>query len=201
MLKTVIIASALLAGPAASASAATFSIGKSAAAGCYEAVAAGRSDSQAIAVCNQAVNDSAQSRADRIASHINRASILLKSDRSDAGAQAALKDATAALALDPDNAAALLTRGTALVRLGQDAEAIASYSKALALGVADPAQAHLARGVAHEYAGNLSAAAADFRQAAQLKPDWALAQEQASRFTNAVRSAAVSPDAAAGLGR
>ncbi|MEO1491159.1 MAG: tetratricopeptide repeat protein [Pseudomonadota bacterium] len=83
---------------------------------------------------------------------------------------AALADYDAAIALDPDNAAAFSNRGNAHAALGDMLKALADHSRAIEI---DPkyVSAWHNRGVDHEELGNPRAALADYRQALDLDPD------------------------------
>jgi WD40 repeat protein len=77
---------------------------------------------------------------------------------------AGVVDAEQAVALTPDNASILDTRGQIYAALGRWAEAIADLDKAIAGGVLE-ASTFAARGRVHEASGNRDAAIADYRKA------------------------------------
>src|SRR5262249_12726644 len=75
-----------------------------------------------------------------------------------------LADAEQAVALAPDDADIIDTRGQIYTALGHCAQAIAALDKPIAGGVSG-ASTFAARGFAHEASGNRDAAIADYRKA------------------------------------
>ena len=78
------------------------------------------------------------------------------------------------MALAPNFAEGHVSRGTILRELVRPVEALASYDRALALGL-DTAELHNSRGVALRDLMRLEEAVASFDKAIGLKPDYAIA--------------------------
>lgn len=163
---------------AGTAQAAVTSIGGGRARACYEAARLDRSDANSIEVCNLALTEEALTQPDRIATHVNRGILHMLRRSFDA----ALRDYDAALRMNPDQAEAHVNKGIALLHRGGEAEAIAVLSKGIALNPESPEVAYYSRGVAHELSGDVNAAYRDYRQAAELKPDWQEPKTQLQRF-------------------
>jgi len=79
----------------------------------------------------------------------------------------AIKDFSAAIALDPSFAEAYLGRGRAYLALGDHVRAVVDLSKAIALKPGF-ARAYYERGLAYSAAGNTFQAEKDFRMATEL---------------------------------
>src|SRR5437762_2132771 len=92
---------------------------------------------------------------------------------------------THALAIDPQSSNAHLNLGTALVRQGELAEAIAHYEQALRIKP-DHADAHANWGNALAQQGKPAEANEHFRQALRINPDFAQAR---SNLLNALQGA------------
>jgi hypothetical protein len=116
--------------------------------------------------------------APQLATALNRrAWMLLLDGRFEQG----LIDAERAVALAPDNADILDTRGQLYLALRRMDAAFTDLDKAIAGGIAAPAT-YVGRGRCYEARGDSRAAAADYRKALELEPDEAFdrsAQEQA----------------------
>jgi tetratricopeptide (TPR) repeat protein len=163
-------------------------VGASSASACAAAAAKGDANSETIARCDAALSQAALTRAERVASHVNRGilAMIAAKRHADPNAQlnSALADFDAALKLNPASADAHLNRATALVRLGDDAGAIAAATQALGLGLKRPELAYFVRAAAHELQGQDAAAYADYRAAAQANPGWDQARQQLARFSS-----------------
>lgn len=166
--------------PPSTANAAASVFGAGPARACYEAAAAGQTGQSALAACDDALAQAdALSTRDRAATYINRGVVrLLRRE----GAPA-LADFDRALALQPRLGEAHVNRGAALVLLRRNAEAVTAISTGLDLGSDDPHEGYFNRALAYEAMGDLANAYRDYRQAATLKPDWDLPQQELARFT------------------
>lgn len=161
----------------APASAAVTVIGSSSARLCYEAARFGRASPSGLSRCDAAF-DEALSVEDRVATHVNRG--IVRATRGDTkGAQT---DYDAAIALDPDEAEAWLNKGLLFLRGGRVAASVPLFDAAVIKRTGEPHMAHYGRAVAHEQLGDLRAAYADFRRAAELAPDWAAPRAELARF-------------------
>lgn len=150
---------------------------------CATAAAAGRSDDDAVSACDRAVNGERLSRANQIATLINRGAIHL---RRRAG-ELALADFDAVIALDSKHAEAHLNRGAALVIAGRPGPAVAAITHALGLGVRYPHKAYFNRGAAREALGDVRGAYEDYNTALTIQPDWGPAEAELARFVRGRR--------------
>jgi len=164
------------AGPAQAASTV---IGGGPARACFEAANTGRTDLGALTDCDTAIGGQELSARDRAATVVNRGVIHLLRREADS----ALADFDRAIDWRPDLGEAYVNRGAALILRGDFAGAIASINKGLELGAEDPHEAYFNRAIAEEKLDNTRAAYADYRRAAELKPDWALPRAELARFT------------------
>ena len=92
----------------------------------------------------------------------------------------------AAYAIDPTDRAVLVNLATVDVKLGRPDEAIPLYEEALRLGMADAYLAHNGLGVALMNKGRVAEAAAHFREALRLKPDYEFARANLGRALAAI---------------
>lgn len=166
-----------LAGIAVPATAAVTVIGSNSARLCYEAARSQRTSASAIARCDAAF-DEALSADDEVATHVNRG--ILRAMRGDK--DGAARDYDAGIALDPDQPEAWLNKGLLFLRNGEAAAAVPLFDAALNKRTREPGMAHYGRAVAHEQAGNLRAAYADYRRATELSPDWEAPRAELARF-------------------
>ncbi|MCI4644247.1 MAG: tetratricopeptide repeat protein [Hyphomonadaceae bacterium] len=130
-------------------------------------------------MCSMALESEVMTRANRAATYVNRGIIRMRAGNYDD----ALSDYDRALSLREDLGAAYLNRGAALILAGDHAAAKAALDRAIELGTNDLHAAHYNRAIAKEHTGDVPGAYYDFREAAELKPDWDLPQLQLERFT------------------
>ncbi|GEM_PF-676008 len=158
-------------------------VGAPASGECAAAAAAGRLDDDAIAACDRAIGSERLSRANRIATLINRGAIHL---RRRAG-ELALADFDAVIAIDSKHAEAHQNRGAALVIAGRPGPAVAAITQALGLGVRYPHKAYFNRGAAREALGDVRGAYEDYNTALTIQPDWGPAEAELARFVRGRR--------------
>jgi tetratricopeptide (TPR) repeat protein len=108
---------------------------------------------------------------DKAATHVNRG--ILSMALEEYGS--ALGDFDAAAELHPDYGAIYLNRGNIFFIQESYDRAIAEYTKALAAEMDEPQVAYLNRGMAYETLAHWEAAAADYRGALELDPQWGVA--------------------------
>ena len=168
----------LMAEPAAAPASVTV-LGHSAGFSCYAAARSKDGSIDALERCNEAFKSGALSFEEEVATYVNRGIVRLH--RKDH--QGAMLDFDKAISLNPAQPESYLNKGSTLVRMGASpSEAIALFNEALARNTSRPEIAHFSRGVAHEAAGNLSAAYRDFKRAQELAPRWKQPREELSRF-------------------
>jgi tetratricopeptide (TPR) repeat protein len=164
---------------------ATTMVGAPGAQACAANAAAGRGDDETLSACDLALATERLTRANRIATLINRGAVHL---RRNAG-ELALADFDAVIALDKKHAEAHLNRGAALIMAGRPGPAVAAMTEALGLGVRFPERAYYNRGAARESLGDLRGAYEDYNTALSIKPDWDLVEADLARFVRGRRDA------------
>jgi tetratricopeptide (TPR) repeat protein len=101
----------------------------------------------------------------------------------------ALKDYGGAIALDAKLGDAYVSRAGLLVQMQRYEEARGDVEQGLALGAANLHVAYYSRAVIEEEAGDVQSAYRDYKQALNLKPDFAPAIRELSRFKVVKQSA------------
>lgn len=140
-------------------------------------------DNDAVGACDRAITTERLSRANRIATLINRGAIHLRRREGDA----ALADFDAVIALAPRNAEAHLNRGAALVLVNRPGPAVAAITTALSFGVSAPHKAYFNRAAAREAMGDVRGAYEDYNTALTIQPDWGVAEAELARFARGRR--------------
>ena len=167
--------------PAARASAGAIVMGRGMGHDCYMAtlsVSSPDTDRNALAICNQAVEDASLDSYSRAASLINRADIRLRMQ----DYQGTLADANASIALNPGLGAAYINRGAGLIGLQRYQEALPALEKAIALN--DRVQlAYFDRALVKESMGDVKGAYDDFKKALEIDPKFETARQELTRFS------------------
>jgi tetratricopeptide (TPR) repeat protein len=174
------IAAAIAASAAAPAQGAVTVVGGGLARGCYEAVEYARvSTSDAIEVCDLALEQEVLTRRNRAATYTNRGILFMRDGRN----ERALADYKKSLSLMP----LLETKvnlGAALYGLKRYTEALEVLNEGVTTEEPNArATGFYNRALTYEKLGNVQAAYEDFRAALQVKPDFEAAQKQLTRFT------------------
>lgn len=178
---SLVLAAALAPG----ANAAVTVLGNGAAHACYESAEFGGNPFDGISACDFALDQTTLSVKDRAATFINRGILRARNDDT-AGA---LADDDRGLEIDAALAEGYVDRGTVMIQLKRYDDAIVDIDKGISLGTNRPQIAYYDRGIADEALGNIRAAYADYKKAAEIQPDFSLATEQLARF-RVVRAAA-----------
>jgi len=165
-------------GAATAADAAVTVIGSSPARMCYEAARSPERSVTGIDECDTALASQSLDKRDEVATYVNRG--ILRATHGDV--TGAMKDYDSALALDRDEPEAWLNKAFATLRNGDAAGAVPLFDAAVARHTAEPALAHYGRGVAHEQAGDVRAAYADYVRARDLRPGWSAPRTELVRF-------------------
>jgi tetratricopeptide (TPR) repeat protein len=84
--------------------------------------------------------------------------------------------------MDPARSEPWLNLATLRLKQGKSAEALPLFTRAIELGIEEPEFAYFGRGLAHEDVGNLKAAYADLRRAAELSPTWSEPAKELARY-------------------
>ena len=162
----------------ASASPSMMTIGGSFAEGCFEAAEHHNASTDTLRICDTALAAEPLTPKDTLATHVNRG--ILRMIRNDyPGAEA---DFMAATAINPARPEPSLNLATLRLKQGRSAEALPLFSKAIELGIEESEIAYYGRGLAHEDMGDLKAAYADLRRAAELKPTWREPAKELARY-------------------
>lgn len=103
--------------------------------------------------------------------------------------QVALEDYNAAIALDPQLGDAYVSRAGVLIAMKRFDEARADVASGMALGATNMHAAYFSRAVIAEESGDVKAAYRDYKQALAIKPDYAAASRELSRFKIVQRAA------------
>jgi tetratricopeptide (TPR) repeat protein len=145
---------------------------------CIEALNVNDTSDRAIEECTRAMRYPRLTRAGEQQMLINRGVIQLRRNNG----EAALADFDEVLRRNDRNAEGHLNRGTALVMLRRNGEAVAAITEALGLGVMEPHKAYYNRAAAREALGDLRGAYEDYRTALEIQPDWGPANAELARF-------------------
>ncbi len=154
-------------------------LGGGQAAACFEAAKGGRSDDNAIATCDIALDSEALDPRDRGGTLINRGVMKLRRGQF----EAAHPDFDAGIALIPRVGEGWVNRGAMFVGEHKYRDGLGDLDKAITLGVSEPEKAYFNRALAHEGLDDEKAAYLDFQQAVALKPSWDAPKTELMRFT------------------
>ena len=170
VLLTVCVSIALCAPAAAQMSVTT--VGATDAAECYDnALSDFSSDT---GPCDEALKDTATTRADKKKTLVNRGVIHNRNG----DLSAAVDDFDAALNLDDGLAEAYLNRGNSFFLASRFAEAFADYERALETNVSKPWAAWYNIGLVHDAQNNAEKAREAYEKALKENPDFTLAQQK-----------------------
>ncbi|MCP5410984.1 MAG: hypothetical protein H6924_02415 [Alphaproteobacteria bacterium] len=153
---------------------------------CTSVAAQGGDLADGLRHCNTALSDPNMTQ--RAALLVNRGIIQGRMDNR----AAALNDYNAALAIDPRMGDAYVNRAALYVAEKNHAAARADIAQALQLGAHNLHVAYYARAVMEDEAHNYPAAYQDYKKALELKPDYAPAARELSRFKVVDRTASAS---------
>jgi len=163
---------------ASSANAAISVLGTGLAQDCYQAAEFGGNPRDGVAVCTNALDETALTLRDRAATMVNRG--ILRSR--DGDFKGALDDYNQGLSVDATLGEGYVDRGAAeIVRHDYEA-ALADINKGISLNANRLEIAYYDRAIVDEALGNVRDAYFDYKKATELSPDFALANEQLTRF-------------------
>jgi len=145
---------------------------------CYQLAKAGQDTPDALKACTIAIEEEAMIPKDRAATYVNRG--VIRTNRKEW--PAALEDFREAQEINPALGEAYVSEGVVHAYQQRYPEAIAAIDRGLSLRLAEPEKAYFNRGVARLGMNNVRGAYEDYKKAAELKPDWLLAQERLSWF-------------------
>ncbi|MHB8528169.1 MAG: tetratricopeptide repeat protein [Caulobacteraceae bacterium] len=146
---------------------------------CSKAALAGRSDREAMDLCDKALESEDLIGRDRAGTLINRGVLKLRR-RAFAEAKS---DFDAAIAMDPMIGEGWINRGAMYVGEKQYRQGLDDIDRGLKLGVTEPEKAYFNRALAYEGLDDEKSAYLDYQQALALKPGWELPERELLRFT------------------
>lgn len=147
---------------------------------CQEAAKFGDFNNNGIDECTLALRSPLMSDHDLAATYTDRGAIRMQHKQF----AMAKTDFAAALKFDPNLANAYVDRGGALIAEKRYADAVADIDHGLTLNPDEPEKAWFNRGIAHEGLKDLKSALTDYQKALELKPEWAAAKAELTRFTS-----------------
>ncbi|MBL4595276.1 MAG: tetratricopeptide repeat protein [Robiginitomaculum sp.] len=156
----------------------SFIIGDNLGVSCFNEAKLGRSDKDALATCNSAIQNGVLSRTDIAATYVNRG--IVRSNRGDF--DGAVADYTKALRLDPTLGAAFANRGNVYIRMNEYTKALHELNQALLLDLEQPAHVFYNRAIVHEHFGEKTKAYHDYKKATELHPTWQPPKTELMRF-------------------
>ena len=163
---------------ASGARAAVTVVGNGAAHSCYQFAEFGGNTNDGITTCDFALEQTTLSVKDRAATFVNRGILRVRKD----DAEEALSDYNQGIGLNPLLGEAYVDRGAVMIVLKHYDDALADFDKGISLGANRLEIAYYDRAVVDEALGNIRAAYEDYKKASEIQPDFALANEQLSRF-------------------
>jgi tetratricopeptide (TPR) repeat protein len=128
-------------------------------------------------VCTAALEESTNPM-ERAGTLVNRSVVLLNMNL----VGRAVVDCRNAVRIDPNLGEGHANLGIALLKQGKYQDALPELDKGIELGVSKPHIAYYSRGLAKEGLKDLKGAYLDYKQAADLMPDFALANAELARF-------------------
>ncbi|HSC18317.1 MAG TPA: hypothetical protein VLC74_05325 [Rhizomicrobium sp.] len=146
--------------------------------GCFQSAEFGGDPRPAIETCTAALEQEALTPKDRAATYVNRG--ILRSRYGDS--RGALSDYNQGIAIDASLGEAYVDRGANYIVLQQYQDALNDINKGIGMGAHRLEIAYYDRAIVNEALGNVRAAYYDYKKAVELEPDFALANEQLSRF-------------------
>ena len=160
-------------------------LGNGLARSCFEYAEFGGNPKDGIEACTNAIDQTVLPVKDRAATYINRG--ILESRTEDT--TSALADYDQGLSLDGDLGEGYVDRGAAMIVLRRYDDALADIDKGITLGSNRLQIAYYDRAIVQEALGNIRGAYEDYKKAAEIQPDFALALEQLARFRVVHKSA------------
>lgn len=154
-----------------------------ASAACSKAAAGAADLSTGLEYCDLALRNPAAVHQDALL--VNRGVIQARLGDN----QAALADYNAAIAANPDNGDAYVSRAGVMIVMKRYDDALADANRAMQLHTSNMAAAYYSRAVVADERGQYNAAYADYKQALAIKPDFGPAALQMSRFKVTTRTA------------
>ena len=154
-------------------------IGGGMAEACSKAAVDGETGAKFEKLCTEALDTEFMDYRDRAGTIVNRGVFKLRR-----GAyREASQDFDAAVKLQPKMGEAYVNRGAAAVGERHYAEGVDDLSKAIDLGVREPAKAYYNRALAYEGLDETKSAYFDYKKASEIAPEWTAPRDQLVRFS------------------
>jgi tetratricopeptide (TPR) repeat protein len=153
-------------------------LGNSIARACYENAEFGGDAREGLRICILALDETATTMRDRAATLINLGIVQSRND----DAEGAMSSYNRGLRIDPTLGEGYVDRGAAELVLKDYRAALGDFDRGLQLNANKPEIAYYDRAIANEALGNIRDAYIDYKKAVELRPDFALASQQLSRF-------------------
>lgn len=153
-------------------------LGNGTARSCFEFAEFGGNTLDGIAACNAAIEQTPLTLKDLAATYINLGILKARGDDSNG----ALIDYDKGLSLDSELGEGYVDRGAVMIVLRRYEDALSDINKGITLGANRVQIAYYDRGIVHEALGDIRSAYEDYKKAAEIEPDFTLAQQQLSRF-------------------
>jgi tetratricopeptide (TPR) repeat protein len=134
---------------------------------CFEHAMGTGSTLVGLDACDSAIAEEALNRRDRAATHSNRGILHARRGRQ----EAAIRDYSRALALEPALVRALINRANAYTRLKRWEDALADYDSAVTFSQGRNALVFYNRSLAYEKLGRKAEAREDLVRALQIQPE------------------------------
>ncbi|HEY5048790.1 MAG TPA: tetratricopeptide repeat protein [Rhizomicrobium sp.] len=153
-------------------------LGNGLARSCFEHAEFGGNAKDGIDACTGAIEETAIPVRDLAATYINRGILKSRTDNTNG----AVVDYDKGLSLDAALGEGYVDRGAVMIVLRRYEDALADIDKGIALGSNRLQIAYYDRAIVHEALGNIRDAYEDYRKAAEIQPDFALALQELARF-------------------
>ncbi|HEY1962919.1 MAG TPA: tetratricopeptide repeat protein [Rhizomicrobium sp.] len=145
---------------------------------CYQTAEFGGDAAKGVETCSLALEQETLTVSDRAATFINRG--ILRSRTGDT--DGAIKDYDVGLSIDGIHGEGYVDRGATYIAMQRYQDAMTDINKGIGLGAKKPHIAYYDRAIADEALGDVRGAYLDYKKAVELEPDFALANEQLTRF-------------------
>jgi tetratricopeptide (TPR) repeat protein len=146
---------------------------------CFMMAKAGNDPHNAIATCNEALENEALTPHDRAGTFVNRGAVEVALGRIDA----AMSDYNTSLSISPDLADAYVDRAGAFIIQKHYDEALSDVNHGIDLGPSYPFVGYYNRAVAEELTGKFKESYFDYQKTLELEPKFTMAADHLKDFT------------------
>ena len=145
---------------------------------CYLAAKFGAPNGYGVEICTRSIDTEALDRRDLAGTYVNRGVVYM----GQGDFKQAEHDFHEALTLMPDLGEASVNLGGAMIGQRRYAEGIAQITNGLRFTPEEPEKAYYNRALGYEGLEDMKSAYFDYLKATELKPDWAPAKAELTRF-------------------